>query len=111
MDMEHLGRLGKDVLDNEAFQIAFENLKSKLVRLWIDANADQHEIKDSAWASIKLLEKLKWELEYFMDGANMEKMNRLDDEEREKELADEKERKRKYLETPLPGTRLVQNAE
>jgi arginine deiminase len=111
MDAEQLGRLGKDVLDNQAFQTAFENIKSKLIRAWLDAKADQPEVKDSAWAGIRLLENLKWELEYFMDGANIEKLNRLEDEEAEKELADMKKRKREYLETPLPGTRLVKKAE
>ncbi len=111
MDAEELGRLGKDVLNNAAFIQAFENIQSKLIEAWTQATPGDTVLKESAWASMKLLEKVKWELEYFMEDGNIEKLNRVDDQEKKQKVKDYEDRKKKYLETPLPGTRLVKKTE
>jgi len=111
LDNEELGRYGKDVIDNPAFQTAFENIKSKLIEAWTQADSADTQLKESAWAGMKLLEKIKWELEYFMEEGNIDKLNRKQEEADQKIMEEEKERKRKFLETPLPGTRLAQRTE
>lgn len=111
MDKESLGKLARDVLNNDAFNKAFESVKEKLTQSWIDSNPNDITLKESAWASIKLLEKVKWELEYFMDEGNIEKLNRQDLEETEKKEKEEAKRKKAFYETPLPGTRITKKTE
>lgn len=103
-DAEQLGRLAKDVVENEAYIKAVDAVKEKLTREWIKAK--DINVREDAWAKIRLLEAIEWELEYFMDEGNQEQINRKFEEEKQESAEAKAKRKSDYFNTPLPGTRL-----
>lgn len=100
---EQLGRLAKDVLENEAFDKAFKTLEERLKREW--TRADDLEMRERAWGMVRLLEKVRWELEYLMQDGKQEQVYRKEQEMIEEDEAAYKKRKKDYLDTPLKGTR------
>jgi len=106
-DGEQIGRLAKDVLENEAFKKAFEGVKEEITREWFNANEPKK--RDEAWWMVRLLEKVKWQLEYFIDDGNRAQIDRKHEERIADEAAAEKKRKSEYMDNPLKGTRLPPN--
>lgn len=103
-DAEQLGRLAKDLLDNEAFNKAFKILEERLKREW--TRADDLGAREQAWGMVRLLEKVRWELEYLMTDGKQEQIYRKEQELIDDESEAQKKRKKEYFDTPLKGTRL-----
>lgn len=105
-DGEQLGKLAKDILENEAFNKAFDAVKEEITREWF--KAAEPEKRDEAWRMVRLLEKVKWQLEYFMDDGNKAEIDRKNQDRIDEDAAAEAKRKKEYLTKPLPGTRTAE---
>jgi len=98
------GKRALEILEDEVFQEAFDAVKERLTRQWIDSKAEDD--RNEIWKTMKLLENVKWQLELYMEDGTQEKMLRDDADKAEQVIEDEKSRKKKYMEEILPGTRL-----
>jgi len=61
----------KLVLDNEAFQRAFDDIKQELVEQWMKSPARDEAGRQSLWLMLKLLEKLEICLKSSLDSGKL----------------------------------------
>ena len=98
------GKRALEILEDAVYQEAFDAVKERLTRQWIDSK--EEEDRSEIWKTIKLLENVKWQLELYMEDGTQERMIRDDANKAEQAVEDEKTRKKKYMEELLPGTRI-----
>ena len=73
------GNRAQGILEDEIFIEAFEAVKERLTRQWIESGTTVD--RDEIWKTIKLLEQVIWQLELFMEEATQEKMNKLGEDD------------------------------
>lgn len=56
----------KDVLDNEAFQEAFERLATQYRTLWADSEYGDLAIRESAWLHLRVLRSVRDHMQAMM---------------------------------------------
>ena len=56
---EGRGQRAKALLENELLKESFEHLELSLMSAWRETSPDEHERREDAWRSLKLLNKLQ----------------------------------------------------
>jgi hypothetical protein len=83
----HEGDEARQVLDNPAFERAFNSIEKEHVEAWLNSPARDPQGRETLWMTVKLLHKLKATLEASMiDG----KLARVELEHQEQILAQER---------------------
>lgn len=81
------GDLARQVLENPAFERAFDAIEQEHIEAWMNSPARDRDGRESLWTTVKLLHKLKGTLEASMtDG----KLARVEMEHQERILAEDR---------------------
>lgn len=83
----HDGDLARQVLENPAFERAFDAIEQEHIEAWKNAPVRDVEGRESLWKTVKLLHKLKGTLEAAISDG---KLARVEQEHQERILAEER---------------------
>lgn len=68
------GDRAKEVLENEAFQQAFEDIEKDVIHQWTESPARDAEGREKLWQYLMLLRKVKAQLQTTLDTGKLAKM-------------------------------------
>lgn len=68
------GDRAKEVLENEAFQQAFEDIEQEVTKQWMESPARDAEGREKLWQYLMMLRKVKAQLQTTLDTGKLAKM-------------------------------------
>jgi hypothetical protein len=71
----YLSNRAKEVLENEAYQLAHEDIRKEILSQWENAPFRDSEGRESLWVMLKQLDKLKLTLEATMQAGKLADAN------------------------------------
>lgn len=71
----YLANRAREVLENEAYIQAHEDIRTEIVRQWEDSPARDTQGRESLWIMLKQLDKLKMTLEQTMGAGKLAEAN------------------------------------
>lgn len=75
-----IGNLAKDVLENEALQLAFNGAANDMFMKFLATHADEDDIRTKIWATGQSLDAIRNRLSVMVENGLMEKDNKSYDD-------------------------------